>query len=489
MTWSDVPKTDGSGGLPQGLPTENPGQNVSNTFKEQQVSNVGGIGLSDRDANSSDEDIGIGLNEIDEILEKSRDNALPTQTFGGSGRYIDLDGEKSINDWNITKFNIYVKPKKIGNSDDNVDLLLEIVRAEGNSNRNVNLSINKNFEIITPRFSNKFKTCVINALKKAQEKQVKQDHTSGEEIDCQFSLEPRTIITGVKFNGLYNDILETPDRMTFEELQGSKELLYSSYAMTRCTGFRDFVFKIWMAIWGFFHWEFKFEKNNGATNKLCEALRSNNSNLPIENLDNLEVIDTPRDGNCMLWSVLISIFGADTVRDNFSYFRNYVIPWLRGEIAKNWSSNGRKEELTKHLGLGAAPIRPDEMGTVAQLLRCNVCIIEDLNESQYVYRVLAPDGTGSYGPQSIDAGAIEAINDEITIFPFKKHARAVIRQGQKITINNSIPERGKQPVVTNNNDDATQGDLENKTDGNGNNVTSNPEDSDLKDFNVIQMNE
>lgn len=128
-----IRKTGGSSGPSQNRSTKGLNQNVSNAIEKQQASNVGGIGLSDRDANSSDEDIGIGLNEIDEILEKSRDNASPTQIFGGRNRYIDLDGEKSINDWNITKFNIYVKPKKIGNSDDNVDLLLEIVRAEGNS--------------------------------------------------------------------------------------------------------------------------------------------------------------------------------------------------------------------------------------------------------------------------------------------------------------------------------------------------------------------
>lgn len=51
---------------------------------------------------------------------------------------------------------------------------------------------------------------------------------------------------------------------------------------------------------------------------------------------------------------------------------------------------------------------------------------------------------------------IEAINNGIRIFSFNEHARAVIRQGQKITINNSIPERGKQPVVTNNNGSVTQ---------------------------------
>lgn len=260
------------------------------------------------------------------------------------------------------------------------------------------MSINKNFEIITPRFSNKFKTCVINALKKAQEKQVKQDHTSGEEIDCQFSLKPGTIVTGAKFEGSYDDIfskdLETPNRMTFEELQKSKELLNSSYAITRCTGFRDFVFKIWMVIWGLLHLEFKFVKNNGATNKLCEALRNNNSSLQIENLDNLEVIDTPRDGNCMLWSALTSAFGADTVKKEFSYFRNSVIPWLRGEIAKNWSSNGRKEELTKHLGLGAAPIRPDEMGAVAKSLRRNIFIVADIGgrEASYAGYVFTSDG-------------------------------------------------------------------------------------------------
>ncbi len=197
-----------------------------------------------------------------------------------------------------------------------------------------------------------------------------------------------------------------------------------------CAGIRNFFFNVFMKIAAFFHLESRFEKNEGSTEKLQKC-----------GISGAKVVDTSRDGNCMLWSAVVSFFGPKAVEENFDYFRNEVIPFLRSKVAKALIDSNRAEKLTSNLGLGAENIKPSEMGVVAKLFGRPIYIISDVGTGgqSYTGYLFSAEGNPEFTPSQgdlhlNDPRVLDALNSGIGIFAFNNHARAIVRENENVKI-------------------------------------------------------
>lgn len=204
------------------------------------------------------------------------------------------------------------------------------------------------------------------------------------------------------------------------------------------TGFgasvRNFFANFCMKVAAFFHGETRFESNKSTSNAAKNALSAVGFQANTVN-----VIDTPRDGNCMLWSALISRFGARKIEENFNVMRNEVIPYLREQIASEGNAGStRAAAIQKNVGLGAENIKPNEMGSVAKALRCDIAIITQQGEQAICY-LCQSDGQ-CLTNQSLNFPQdrfISALNEGLAIYATGNHARALQCSGAAVLSNSN----------------------------------------------------
>lgn len=188
---------------------------------------------------------------------------------------------------------------------------------------------------------------------------------------------------------------------------------------------RNFFADLAMKIAAFFHGEVQFEENNSTANKAEAAIKGLEFTINNDNSSSVKVIDTPRDGNCMLWSTLVSKYGAEKVESSFSEVRNIIIPGLREQIA-NKCQNDRNTEITKNVGLGAANIKPQEMAAISKFLNTDIAIITQQGGQSVAYLCTREGECKSNQDKEYDQGRfIKALNTGPAIYATNGHARAL----------------------------------------------------------------
>ncbi len=237
---------------------------------------------------------------------------------------------------------------------------------------------------------------------------------------------------------------------------------------------RNFLFNLLTAIAAFFKGETKFEKNNSMSENINNIIRKNINNIlnretfSVDSTQNItaaesasqedwdlaeplisdmseeanfiispvpefEVIDTPRDGNCMLWSAMIVGFDNMSMLDNVKKccgeVRNVNIPYLRDQIAQDLegkNATDRARKIRKNVGLGAENIKPNEMGPVAKAFKRDIAIITQNGDQLVGYLCTKEEECtqsqdGSFNKERFN----EALKNGQAIYATGGHARAL----------------------------------------------------------------
>ncbi len=185
---------------------------------------------------------------------------------------------------------------------------------------------------------------------------------------------------------------------------------------------RNFFADLAMKIAAFFHGEARFEKNDSTSDQVKAAIPG--LGFTINNGD-IEVIDTPRDGNCMLWSTLVSKYSAKKVKNSFSEVRNIIIPGLRKQIAKK-NTDDRKNKIRKNVDLGAANIKPQEMAAISEFLNTDIAIITQQGCQPVAYLCTREGECKTNQSEEWDLKRfVEALSKGPAIYATNGHARAL----------------------------------------------------------------
>ncbi|MDR2432430.1 MAG: hypothetical protein LBD34_01630 [Puniceicoccales bacterium] len=171
-------------------------------------------------------------------------------------------------------------------------------------------------------------------------------------------------------------------------------------------------------------------------------------------MDHLEVIDTPRDGSCMLWSVLAGLSSAElppetsyetsanifqrmAITDNQGRIsddkvllaRDITIPELRQVISMGMIAEGKDVSEARKIergGFGAKRIEPEQMKYIAKYLQRDIAIITKQGGQSIAYLCTKEGGVMTSQGENFEKERFEAaLQNSLAIFAQDDHARCL----------------------------------------------------------------